>query len=144
MASGLEQDPRGFDAAVVMARWMFPYIGFMSLVALGAGILNTWRRFAVPAFTPVLLNLAMIVAIWLGAPWFARIGIEPIYAMVMGVIGGGVLQLGIPMAFENLIPCSWACRPRPCGAWACCPACAGVGPPCARPGPTPAPGASPP
>ena len=37
---------------------MFPYIGFMSLVALSAGVLNTWRRFAVPAATPVLLNLA--------------------------------------------------------------------------------------
>ena len=97
MASGLQQDPRGFDAAVVMARWMFPYIGFMSLVALGAGILNTWRRFAVPAFTPVLLNLAMIAATWLGAPWFARLGIEPIYAMVMGVLGGGVLQLTLQL-----------------------------------------------
>jgi putative peptidoglycan lipid II flippase len=95
MASGLQQDPRGFEAAVVMARWMFPYIGFMSLVALGAGVLNTWRRFAIPAFTPVLLNLAMIAATWLGAPWFGRLGIEPIYALVMGVIGGGVLQLGL-------------------------------------------------
>ena len=53
MASGLEQ----FDGAVWMTRLMFPYIGFMSLVALAAGILNTWRRFAVPAATPVLLNL---------------------------------------------------------------------------------------
>ena len=41
-----------------MTRLMFPYIGFMSLVALAAGILNTWKRFAVPAATPVLLNLA--------------------------------------------------------------------------------------
>ncbi len=98
LASGLQQDPRGFNAAVVMSRWMFPYIGFMSLVALGAGILNTWKRFAVPAFTPVLLNLAMIAATWLGAPWFARLGIEPIYALVMGVIGGGVLQLGLQAA----------------------------------------------
>jgi putative peptidoglycan lipid II flippase len=48
MASGLQQDPRGFEAAVVMTRWMFPYIGFMSLVALGAGVLNTWKRFAGP------------------------------------------------------------------------------------------------
>ena len=95
LASGLQQDQKGYNAAVVMARWMFPYIGFMSLVALGAGILNTWKRFAVPAFTPVLLNIAMIAAVWLGAPWFARIGIEPIYAMVMGVMGGGVLQLGL-------------------------------------------------
>ncbi len=97
LASGLQQNPRGFDAAVVMARWMFPYIGFMSLVALGAGILNTWKRFAIPAFTPVLLNLAMIAAIWLAAPWFASIGIEPIYALVIGVMGGGVLQLGLQM-----------------------------------------------
>jgi putative peptidoglycan lipid II flippase len=70
MASGLKQEPRGFEAAVFMTRWMFPYIGFMSLVALSSGILNTWRHFAVPAATPVLLNLAMIGAAWLGAPWF--------------------------------------------------------------------------
>ena len=98
LASGLQQDPRGFDAAVVMARWMFPYIGFMSLVALGAGILNTWKKFAVPAFTPVLLNLAMIAAAWLGTAWFSRLGIEPVFAMVMGVLGGGVLQLALQMA----------------------------------------------
>ena len=54
MASGLKQDPRGFEAAVFMTRWMFPYIAFMSLVALSSGVLNTWRRFAVPAATPVL------------------------------------------------------------------------------------------
>jgi putative peptidoglycan lipid II flippase len=36
------------DLAVIMTRWMFPYIGFMSLVALSAGVLNTWRRFALP------------------------------------------------------------------------------------------------
>ena len=38
---------------------MFPYIGFISLVSLSAGILNTWKRFAVPAATPVLLNIAI-------------------------------------------------------------------------------------
>ena len=97
MASGLQQNQQGFDAAVFMARWMFPYIGFMSLVALGAGVLNTYKRFAVPAFTPVLLNLSMILAAWLGAPWFKSLGVEPIYAMAMGVIGGGVLQLGVQM-----------------------------------------------
>ena len=95
MASGLKQDPRSFEAAVFMTRWMFPYIGFMSLVALAAGILNTWRRFAVPAATPVLLNIAMIGAAWLGVPWFKSLGIEPIYALAAGVMVGGVLQLGI-------------------------------------------------
>jgi putative peptidoglycan lipid II flippase len=98
MASGLKQGPpeaRGFEAAVVMTRWMFPYIGFMSLVALSSGVLNTWRRFAVPAATPVLLNLSMILAAWLGAPWFKSLGIEPIYAMAGGVMLGGALQLGV-------------------------------------------------
>ena len=95
MASGLKQDPRGFEAAVFMTRWMFPYIGFMSLVALSAGILNTWKRFAVPAATPVLLNLSMIGAAWLGAPWFKTQGIAPIYAMGAGVMLGGLLQLSV-------------------------------------------------
>ena len=95
MASGLQQNPRGFEAAVFMTRWMFPYIAFMSLVALSSGVLNTWRRFAVPAATPVLLNLAMIAAAWLGAPWFKSVGIEPIYALAAGVMFGGVLQLAV-------------------------------------------------
>lgn len=99
MASGLRDMNAGhaFDAAVVMTRWMFPYIAFMSLVALAAGVLNTWKRFAVPAATPVLLNLAMIAAAWFGVPWFKRLGIEPIYALAMGVMVGGVLQLAVQL-----------------------------------------------
>jgi len=93
MASGLKPD--GFDAAVVMTRWMFPYIGFMSLVALAGGVLNTWRKFAVPAASPVLLNVALIFSIVFGAPWFRRLGIEPIYAQCVGVMVGGILQLAI-------------------------------------------------
>ncbi len=95
MAAGLKQSPEGFEAAVLMTRWMFPYIAFMSFVALAAGILNTWRRFAVPAATPVLLNVAMISAALWGAPWFASLGIEPILAMAGGVLVGGCLQLGV-------------------------------------------------
>ncbi|MGE0330089.1 MAG: murein biosynthesis integral membrane protein MurJ [Ramlibacter sp.] len=95
LASGLKQDPQGFEAAVLMTRWMFPYIACMSLVALAAGVLNTWKRFAVPAATPVLLNVSMIAAAWWGAPWFAAQGIQPIYAMAAGVMVGGLLQLGV-------------------------------------------------
>ena len=95
MASGLQQNPQGFDAAVWMTRLMFPYIGFMSLVALSSGVLNTWKRFAVPAATPVLLNVAMITAAWLLAPWLKERGIEPIYAMAVGVMAGGLLQLSV-------------------------------------------------
>jgi putative peptidoglycan lipid II flippase len=94
MASGLQQSPRGFEAAVFMTRWMFPYIAFMSLVALAAGVLNTWKRFALPAATPVMLNLAMIAAMVWGSPWLAGHGLEPIYALTAGVMLGGLLQLG--------------------------------------------------
>ena len=95
LASGLQQDPRGYGAAVNMTRWMFPYIAFMSMVALSAGILNTWKRFAVPAATPVLLNVSVIAAAWLLAPWFSRQGLEAIYAIPVGVMLGGLLQLGV-------------------------------------------------
>ncbi|TSE18729.1 Lipid II flippase MurJ [Tepidimonas alkaliphilus] len=95
MAAGLRQTPQAFDVAVTLTRWMFPYIGFMSLVALSAGILNTWKRFAVPAATPVLLNVAMIAAATWGAPWLARHGVEPILALAGGVMLGGALQLAL-------------------------------------------------
>lgn len=91
LGAGLER----FDSAVTMTRIMFPYIGFMSMVALAAGILNTWKRFAVPAATPVLLNLAVISAAWWGVPWFRSIGVAPIYALALGVMVGGVLQLAL-------------------------------------------------
>lgn len=112
LASGLRQGA-GFDAAVTMTRWMFPYIGFMSLVALSAGILNTWKRFAVPAATPVLLNISMIAAAWLGAPWLAARGVNAIYALPAGVMLGGALQLCFQVpALRRLgllphIRCSW-------------------------------------
>jgi len=95
MASGLQQQPESHEAAVHMTRWMFPYIGFMSMVALSAGILNTWKKFAVPAATPVLLNLAMIGAAWLLAPWLKSKGIQAIYALPVGVMLGGFMQLAI-------------------------------------------------
>ena len=91
MASGLQE----FDSAVVMTRFMFPYIAFMSLVALSAGILNTHKRFAVPAATPVLLNLSVIAAAWGLTPLFERHGVQPIYALTVGVMVGGTLQLAV-------------------------------------------------
>jgi putative peptidoglycan lipid II flippase len=93
MASGLDGDAQAL--AATMTRWMFPYIGCMSLVALSAGILNTWRHFAVPAATPVLLNLSVIGAAWGLAPVFERHGLPPIQSLAVGVMVGGLLQLAI-------------------------------------------------
>jgi putative peptidoglycan lipid II flippase len=95
MASGLQKSPRGYEAAVFMTRWMFPYLGLISLAGMAGGVLNTWRRFAVPAVSPVLLNISMIGAAAWGAPWFGRLGIEPIYALAGGVMLGGLLQLSV-------------------------------------------------
>ena len=101
MASGLAR----FDDAVLMTRWMFPYIGCMSLVALAASVLNTWKRFAVPAVTPVLLNLAVIAAAWWGVPLFRGWGLEPVYALAAGVMAGGVLQLALQVPALARIGC---------------------------------------
>jgi putative peptidoglycan lipid II flippase len=116
LASGLGQNPESEAAAVLMTRWIFPYIAFMSLVSLSSGILNTWRRFAVPAATPVLLNLAMIGAAWWGAPWLQTQGVQPIYALAAGVMLGGLLQLGVQVpALARL-----GVLPRPRLSWAGC------------------------
>lgn len=93
IASGLADQPDTFALATTMTRWMFPYILFMSLVALSASVLNTWKRFAVPAFTPVLLNLSLIGAALLLAPRLET----PILALAVGVVAGGVAQLAIQL-----------------------------------------------
>jgi putative peptidoglycan lipid II flippase len=94
IASGLARNPSAFDLASTMTRWMFPYILAMSLVALAAGVLNTMKRFAIPAFTPVLLNLSFIVCALALAPRLER----PIMALAFAVVIGGVLQLGLQWA----------------------------------------------
>jgi putative peptidoglycan lipid II flippase len=93
MASGLTEPHRAadFESAVWMTRVMFPYIICMSLVAFASGVLNTWRRFAVPAFTPVLLNLSMIGCSLLISDWFSK----PIYALAAGVMLGGLCQFAV-------------------------------------------------
>ncbi len=110
IGSGLAE----FDLAATMTRWMFPYIGFMSMVALSAGILNTWKRFAVPAVTPVLLNLAVIGAAWWGAPRFRAWGLDPILALSAGVMLGGLLQAAIQIPALRAIGCvpRFALRPE--------------------------------
>ena len=90
VASGFAGDTQAMGLSVVMTRIMFPYILFMSLVALSGGILNTWREFRVPAFTPVLLNLSFIAASLFLAPYLS----QPVYGLAIAVFIGGLLQLG--------------------------------------------------
>lgn len=89
IASGFGAAPGKEALTVELLRIMFPYILFIALTALAGGVLNVWKRFAVPAFTPVLLNLSMIA----GALWAAPMFAEPIHALAWAVVVGGVLQL---------------------------------------------------
>lgn len=79
----------GFDLAVLLTRIMFPYIALIGLVAGASAILNTWRKFAVPAFTPVLLNLSFIGCSLLVAPHVD----PPVLALAIAVVAGGIAQL---------------------------------------------------
>ncbi|MBS1200358.1 MAG: murein biosynthesis protein MurJ [Proteobacteria bacterium] len=88
-APGFTGDAERYELTVDMLRLTFAYIFFISLVALSSGILNSYGRFAVPAFTPVLLNVVMIVFAGLVAPNFERPGI----ALAAGVFVAGLVQL---------------------------------------------------
>jgi putative peptidoglycan lipid II flippase len=91
MSGGFGGQPETFNLAVMLTRWMFPYILLISLVALAAGVLNTWSSFKAPAVAPVLLNLSFIGCAVLLSPWLS----EPIWALAIAVILGGFAQLGL-------------------------------------------------
>lgn len=88
-APGFGQDPDKYELAVTLLRITFPYLLFIALTAFAGAMLNTRGRFGVPAFTPVLLNLAMIAA----ALGFADEFAEPVLALAWGVFVGGAIQL---------------------------------------------------
>ena len=92
-APGFAADADKFALTVELTRITFPYILFMSLVAIAAGVLNTWSRFALPAFTPVLLNLSFIAMALFAAPYFN----PPVLALAWAVFLGGFLQLGLQL-----------------------------------------------
>ncbi|MCY4349194.1 MAG: murein biosynthesis integral membrane protein MurJ [Thiotrichales bacterium] len=105
-APGFLADPEKYALAVEMVRITFPYVFFISLVAFAGGILNTWGRFAVPAVTPVLLNLSLIGA----ALWLAPVLEIPAVALAWGVLVAGVVQLAFQFPF--LAALGMLVRPR--------------------------------
>ena len=94
-APGFLSDPEKYALAVEMVRITFPYVFFISLVAFAGGILNTYGRFAVPACTPVLLNLCLIGA----ALWLAPVLDIPVVALAWGVLAAGIVQLAFQFPF---------------------------------------------
>ena len=108
-APGFSADAGKFELTVTLTRITFPYIFFMSLVALAGGLLNSWSRFALPAFTPVLLNLSFIAMALFAAPYFD----PPVLALAWAVFIGGVLQMAIQIPALKKI----AMLPRPTLNW---------------------------
>ena len=94
-APGFRAEEAKFDLTVEMLRWTFPYLLFISLTALAGGVLNSYGRFAVPAFTSTLLNLTMIVF----AAWVAPRFEQPALALAIGVFVAGALQLAFQVPF---------------------------------------------
>jgi putative peptidoglycan lipid II flippase len=108
-APGYLQEPEKLALGSEMLRLTFPYLFFISLTALAGGILNTYGRFGVPAFTPVFLNLVLIsAALWL-APHFER----PIVGVAVGVLIAGVVQLAFQLPFLRALKL----LPRPRWGW---------------------------
>jgi putative peptidoglycan lipid II flippase len=95
MAWGFADDQSKFDLTVLLTRIMFPYIFFISLVALCMGILNSLKHFAAPALAPVLLNISMILSVVIFMPSLDR----PVLALSFGVIAGGILQVSLQIPF---------------------------------------------
>ncbi|MHB8123705.1 MAG: murein biosynthesis integral membrane protein MurJ [Desulfuromonadaceae bacterium] len=102
MFPGFKAEPGKFELAVLLNRLMFPYIFFISLVALCMGILNTLRHFFTPAISTVFLNISMIVAALCLRVFFEA----PITALAVGVLIGGCIQLAlqIPVLWKKGFP----------------------------------------
>ena len=92
-ASGFDKTEGKTLLATQLLQIMFPYLMFISLTALAGGVMNIWKKFGIPAFTPVLLNACMIGASLWGAPYFR----QPIHALAWGVLAGGVAQLALQL-----------------------------------------------
>ena len=93
-APGFYFQPENLEISSEVLRIMFPYLALISLVAFAGGIQNTHQKFSIPAFTPVVFNLCLIIAAILIAPKYDM----PIYALAWGVLLAGIIQLLIQIA----------------------------------------------
>ncbi len=92
-AAGWRSQPELFERTVTLTRWVFAFIALMGSAALGAAALNTHRKFAAAAFSPGLVNLAMVAFAWLAPAQLAARGHDPTLAVAFGALVGGALQV---------------------------------------------------
>ncbi|WP_225763240.1 murein biosynthesis integral membrane protein MurJ [Stenotrophomonas sp. Marseille-Q4652] len=109
-APGFPAGSEQAELATLMLRITFPYALFISIASLVGGVLNSYQRFAIPALSPILLNVSMIAAALCLAPQLESWGYEPVLALAWGVFAAGILQLAFQLpslARLGLLP-----RPR--------------------------------
>ena len=94
-APGFVADKAKFDLTVELIRITFPYLFFITLTGFAGAILNSYQRFAIPALTPVILNLSLILAALYGANIFD----DPVYALAFGVLIAGACQFLFQIPF---------------------------------------------
>lgn len=103
-----DEQPK-LELAAEMLRLTFPYLFFISLTAFAGGVLNAHNKFGVPAFTPVLLNLALIGAALLLSPHMET----PVVALAWGVLIAGITQFVFQLPFLYQIRMLPRFRPAP-------------------------------
>lgn len=108
-APGFRGDPVKFQLTADMIRITFPYLFLISMTGFAGAILNSYGRFAVPAFTPVLLNISLICSALFLSSYFA----EPAFALAWGVMMAGVAQLVFQLPFLQRLQL----LPRPRWGW---------------------------
>lgn len=95
IATGFSESSGQAELTASLIRLTFPYLLFISLTSLFSSVLNTWGRFAVPAFTPALLNLSFILSALYLTPYFE----PPIMALGLAILLGGIAQLAFQIPF---------------------------------------------
>ena len=88
-------DPEKFDALKEMLQITFPYLIFISMTGLVGAVLQSYDRFAVPAATPIILNITLILAAIFLAPMLEY----PVFALAWGVLIAGIVQFCFQLPF---------------------------------------------
>jgi len=108
-AAGFYDQPEKFQLTADLLRLTFPYIFLISMTALAGGILNSWKQFGVPAFTPVFLNVSLIACVFYLTPYLD----VPVHALGWGVLIAGCLQILFQLPFLYRL----GLLPKPRWAW---------------------------
>lgn len=95
ISPGFASTPQKLPLTITLTRWMFPFLFFISLVALAMGVLNALKHFTAPALAPVWFNISIILCAILLVPYLD----EPVYALAIGVVLGGIAQFLFQLPF---------------------------------------------